>query len=379
MSEQASRRSVSREFSLFIDVLRIIAAFAVFFSHYASGRLSGGLFWQIMPYGHSAVIVFFVLSGFVIAFVSQEKERTAGDYAQSRFARIVSVSVPAILLTVILDMAGKAMAPQLYTPDWGFRDDWPALRFLLGGLFLSQNWMLDVTVFSNLPYWSLCYEVWYYAIFGAFFYLFGASRFWLAGLLSLIAGPKILLLMPIWLLGVAVYRYGKNVPQHFGWSLAAISFVAFVLLEGAGGQSLFSHASSPWLPPEFSPYDYILGIIVGLNLLGMSRVHHIPGLRRFERPIRWAAGLTFSLYLFHFPLLQFVAAAVPGNASGGIHRIAVLVIPLLVVAGLGSLTENKRHLLKAWIAKFPPFRNPGNALPRFPDLATELHSKDSVI
>ena len=64
MSEQASRRSVSREFSLFIDVLRIIAALAVFFSHYASGRLSGGLFWQIMPYGHSAVIVFFVLSGF---------------------------------------------------------------------------------------------------------------------------------------------------------------------------------------------------------------------------------------------------------------------------------------------------------------------------
>ena len=60
--------------SLYLDALRFGAAFIVFLSHF--GRVSGGLFWQMQPYGRTAVLVFFVLSGFVIAWVTETKERT---------------------------------------------------------------------------------------------------------------------------------------------------------------------------------------------------------------------------------------------------------------------------------------------------------------
>jgi peptidoglycan/LPS O-acetylase OafA/YrhL len=58
--------------SLYLDVLRFGAAFTVFVSHYAHVRHSGGLFWQMIPYGRVAVLAFFVLSGFVIAWVHRD-------------------------------------------------------------------------------------------------------------------------------------------------------------------------------------------------------------------------------------------------------------------------------------------------------------------
>jgi peptidoglycan/LPS O-acetylase OafA/YrhL len=63
--------------SLYLDALRFSAAFAVLLSH--TGRVSGGMFWQVQPYGRTAVMVFFVLSGFVIAWVTEARERTVEE------------------------------------------------------------------------------------------------------------------------------------------------------------------------------------------------------------------------------------------------------------------------------------------------------------
>jgi peptidoglycan/LPS O-acetylase OafA/YrhL len=72
--------------SLYLDALRFGAALTVFVSHYSTGRISGGLFWQF-DRGRTAVLVFFVLSGFVIAWVSERRERTLEEYCLSRVAR----------------------------------------------------------------------------------------------------------------------------------------------------------------------------------------------------------------------------------------------------------------------------------------------------
>ena len=81
--------------SLYLDALRFGAALTVFVSHYSTGRISGGLFWQLEYYGRAAVLMFFVLSGFVIAWVSETRERTLEEYGLSRFARLYSVIIPA--------------------------------------------------------------------------------------------------------------------------------------------------------------------------------------------------------------------------------------------------------------------------------------------
>src|SRR4051812_47468734 len=86
--------------SPYLDLMRFSAAAIVFGSHFGSWRLTGGLFWQLAPYGHSAVIVFFVLSGFVIAWTAERKDRSGQDYLLSRASRVLSVAWPAIALTV---------------------------------------------------------------------------------------------------------------------------------------------------------------------------------------------------------------------------------------------------------------------------------------
>src|SRR5260370_1375730 len=69
--------------SLDLDALRFGAAFTVFVSPWAGARYSGGLFWQLRGYGRASVIVFFVLSGSVIAWVTETRERSFEDYAFS--------------------------------------------------------------------------------------------------------------------------------------------------------------------------------------------------------------------------------------------------------------------------------------------------------
>lgn len=75
---------MTNSLSLYLDALRFGAALTVFVSHYAKGRYSGGLFWEMTDYGRIGVLVFFVLSGFVIAWVTETKKRTLEEYALSR-------------------------------------------------------------------------------------------------------------------------------------------------------------------------------------------------------------------------------------------------------------------------------------------------------
>ena len=61
--------------SLFLDLMRVAAALVVFISHCVQFWYpEGHVFWG--PLAHSSVIVFFVLSGYLIAYASFAKKRT---------------------------------------------------------------------------------------------------------------------------------------------------------------------------------------------------------------------------------------------------------------------------------------------------------------
>src|SRR6185295_17400011 len=99
---------------------------------------------------------------------------------------------------------------------------------LLSLLFLNQSWNLTVTPLSNGPYWSLCYEVWYYVIFGII--AFDANRPRRTLLLfaaCLIAGPRILLMSTVWFVGVACYFITKRIALNRG-----IGLILFVVSTG---------------------------------------------------------------------------------------------------------------------------------------------------
>jgi peptidoglycan/LPS O-acetylase OafA/YrhL len=332
--------------SLYLDALRFAASFTVFLSHYSAGRISGGLFWRFSDYGRTAVLVFFVLSGFVIASVTDTRERSLENYALSRVSRLYSVMIPAFLLTALLDYVGNAIDPALYGREWNPTTTHPALGYALSAVFLGESWTLAVLPGFNVPFWSLNYEAWYYALFAAATFLRGPLRAAALASATLLAGPKILLLFPVWLMGVAAWRWRAGLPQRFAVSIIAGSLAGFIALELMGGQHLFWHPETGWLPPEFSAYDYVLGAIVALFIVGLANARLPMPAARFERTIHALAGTTFGLYLLHFPLLNFFATVVPGPPDGAAHRVLVFALALSGGLGLARLIEPRKVALK---------------------------------
>jgi peptidoglycan/LPS O-acetylase OafA/YrhL len=154
--EAGSPNPIPPDLSAFIDLLRLSAAAVVFLAHLSSFDAGGRSLPVTGTLAHSAVVVFFVISGYVIASAAR-RDGSAAGYAVSRAARIYSVALPALALTFILDVATGNTSYQHAQP-------WKYLPLFLG--FATDWWFLTENAFSNVPYWSLSYEVWYYVIFG---------------------------------------------------------------------------------------------------------------------------------------------------------------------------------------------------------------------
>jgi peptidoglycan/LPS O-acetylase OafA/YrhL len=336
---------MTNSLSLYLDALRFGAAFTVFVSHWSAARYSGGFFWRMMPYGRTAVLVFFVLSGFVIAWVTETRERTLEEYAVSRLARLYSVMIPAFIVTAVLDHLAIAIDPGLYGPELRLSPGRNLLGYVLSAVFLGESWTLTMLPGDNVPFWSLDYEAWYYVLFGAALFLQGRGRAAAVVAAALMAGPKILLL-PLWLMGLSAWRWRATISARQGASLALAAIMAFVGLEAIGGQELFHHAETPWLPFSYSAYDYIVGALVAACITALANMAlPLPG-DRLERLIRWLAGTSFGLYLFHYPLLNFFGTVVPGPAAGAMHGALVFGLTLGTALALARLTEQRKGILK---------------------------------
>ena len=107
-----------------------------------------------------AVAVFFVLSGYVIAFSVERKREDFRAYTIARTSRIYSVVLPALLLTAALGAIGQRLYPDA---SWGEQS---VSAYVSSATFLNNIWLRNVSPGNDGPYWSVCYEVWYYAFFG---------------------------------------------------------------------------------------------------------------------------------------------------------------------------------------------------------------------
>src|SRR5262249_40869159 len=134
--------------SLYLDIVRFSAAALVFLEHIREHtRASLRAFWTAHPFVYShiysysqmAVIVFFVLSGYVIAHVLATRERTPLEYAASRFGRLYSVVVPALILTAVANFAMELRHPGAFA-SYG-DSSYMVLRYLGTALFVNRFWM----------------------------------------------------------------------------------------------------------------------------------------------------------------------------------------------------------------------------------------------
>ncbi|MEO7493618.1 MAG: acyltransferase [Massilia sp.] len=350
---------MNKEFSIYLDLVRFLASVMVVIYH-SNIRAIITEKLPMSDHGHAAVIVFFILSGYVISYIAAARESKPVDYWSSRLSRFYSLVIPAIILCPLLDMAGEALAPHFY--EGKTTHGLAALRVVSSLLYTNEIWNLSIMSFSNVPFWSLCYEMWYYVLFAIVTFTRGRARFWLTAATLLFLGPKILVLLPIWVLGVVLQRSAalNRLPEWLGWILFLVSWPLYALFQHAGmtevGSELLRQAiGEKWHhQAAFSKFfitDYLLALIIAANFIGFRAiaVRFATPLRALEKPIRWIAGFTFSLYILHQPLLQFYAAVFNGDPSTSLFYAEVIGATVLTVFVIGSVTEQKRHIMRDWI------------------------------
>jgi len=370
--------------SIYLDVLRYFAALMVYFFH--AGHFANYTLPFFGTYGGLGVVVFFVLSGFVIAYSAAGKRRDIVDYFIARFARLWSVVLPAIVLTIALDTLGQWLSLPAYAPMQPYSIfKWIASSGI-SVLFLNQIWHLDIWVGTNGPFWSLSYEFWYYAIFAALIYFRGWQRIVLAGVAVCIAGPAIMIAFPVWFLGVGLYRvlckWGAT-GSKFGAIAFVVSLALLVAYTALGGSHLFSLLPfdyalvniKPW-GINFWPQSYLVGLLIALNIYGFAHIQHVfrnPS-DRFVNVVRTTAETSFGLYLFHYPLMYFCKTLliIAGITEGPTYVVAMYVVPLLAATWLSLRCEPLKFVLSTAFKNLRSKRGQltaqGEAAHRLPDV-----------
>lgn len=352
---------MNRNMSVYLDLLRLLAAFGVFFGH---GRhiLAPGI--PVLIGGHAAqsVSVFFVLSGLVIAFVVDAKEKNWRAYARARVIRMYSVSLVALLITLWTDRLGQTWDGSVYLNSASFRPLGSTSDIVSYLTFTHQIWWQDRWVGSNEAFWSLGYEVPYYLIFGLATFLPKGFRVIAVFIACLVVGPKVIAYFSLWLLGVWYYRRymreGCAPPgsARLGLALLIVSVALYLVIRFAVPVPIYNmyqwkgwgYAVISWL------HFHAVGMCVIINLVGFelfSRARDIwPP--KLVSAIRWAAGGSFTLYLVHQPLM-FLAAAICPSAKSGLTKGSVAMVVVLVCAyALAELGERRKRLISVWVDRY---------------------------
>jgi peptidoglycan/LPS O-acetylase OafA/YrhL len=346
--------ALDARFSLYLDLARACAALAVVVAHFGYFKIfDDAQIARIPDFGREAVIAFFVLSGFVIAYSAEHKNLTAKSYVVARAARLYSVVLPVLVLSFILATGVRDVLHAPAAHSYELRRPWLYVPFHLA--FLGDVWSFVERPPWLVPYWSLDYEAWYYVLFGVFHFTNGRRRWLAAGAVLAFVGPRLWLLLPVWLSGVALYRLQGRLA--FGPVLARAGWVLSIVLIGLWGwfdpeTYLRGVANGLWPFPGIRMgsadrvlADYAVMLLVLLNF-ACARQARFDALLLLARPIRFLAGHTFTLYLSHGIVIGLWQTLLPIE-RGAAHEIVAIGTAIAVVAlALNPVTEALQRALR---------------------------------
>jgi len=296
----------------FLNLVRWAAALVVVLGHADMylGQFGGNperwtSFGYLGAHSHAAVMVFFVLSGYVVAYATWKKTESGGygfrAYFLDRWSRIYSVLLVAIAFTLVIDFVGRSLSPIYHDPSFMPQSGF-ALR-LFANIFALQGIQGHrIQLGSNPALWSIGYEFIFYLMYGLLFFkrqLF--RRRWVAPLIFTIVlvviGWKMAVYFGVWLMGVLAYRVTR------ASSLACFKispWLLLLILIAANHQINFTNGLG--LPEIFSDVLFA-GVIAALLVVDCPPPPH------WRTPVNaYLAEFSYSLYAFHMPLIFFLCS-----------------------------------------------------------------------
>lgn len=305
-----------------LDWLRFTASLLVLLSHARGGlwvdwghlaaeskTISNAVLFALTRAGAESVLVFFVLSGFLVGGKLIERlEKNAFNiriYVIDRITRIWIPLIPALLWSAIIAYyVGK-----------------PVTWIDFFGNILALQGTLVKSFAENHPLWSLSYEIWFY-------FLAACSGIWIIsiGQMRIFAGFGLALSMIIftklevvflfsWILGASTYWFIKNI-QSVKIFLIGLSFIIFGYIITQLRSASVSVDKEFWL-------TYIPSAEIGTIVLSFGVSLSIPFITSLVPKSIFAkklntigsklAAFSYTLYLTHYPTLYFWEYVMPGR------------------------------------------------------------------
>jgi peptidoglycan/LPS O-acetylase OafA/YrhL len=339
----------------------------VVFYHFWPNRLSGG---------YIGVDVFFVISGFLITGQLTRELRSRARIALPDFwARRVRRLVPASLLVLFVSLLLVTFVmPLAYLPE--------SLRDVGASSLYVQNWSLAVNSVDYLAsssrtiaehYWSLSleeqfYVVWPLVLLGTFSLAvrWGVRRRWVAlavtiiilGALSFVASvwytavnpaqAYFVLFTRIWefAAGALLVLWGRRAPRVWQSNVLGYAGIAVVL-----ASAVLLDRSSAF--PGWLAIFPVAGTIAILAMGSSRRWWNASGLLSL-RPVRFVGDISYSLYLWHWPLIV-IAPFVAGWGLSIVNRIALFVLCFVLAWLTKRFVEDPMRRLPYLTSRKPRF------------------------
>ncbi|MGW5521304.1 acyltransferase family protein [Gordonia sp. NPDC003950] len=396
--------------ALALDGLRGVAVLSVAVYHF---------YGPAMPGGYLGVDIFFVLSGFLItSLLVRERGATHATslsrFWQRRARRILPAAITVLVIcTAVAGLMSGDVAVALVNQFLGsafFVNNWVQIA-------QSHSYFADTTPQIFMHYWSLAIEEQFYLVwplvFIAMLWLLRRARLRTrlrmmavvaAGLASASVAAMVLLYDPSTdpsrvyfgsdthsfglLIGVVLAllvttpdaeardswprRVGARAATVIGWTLAPLAFVGLVVL-------LFTL-------PDTAPITYRGGLVVA-SILTACVVHNairetgpVAALLRV-RVLRWLGERSFSLYLWHWPVVVFLRQWLDGGNARAHEAWPDWAIGILA----GVVTLVLSEMSYRWIET--PFRRRGfrgvlaglGSSERVPSLAAAMAASMAVV
>jgi peptidoglycan/LPS O-acetylase OafA/YrhL len=334
--------TLTPQLSFILNVLRFFAAFVVVVCHSNLLGFGESGAW-LGKYGHTMVILFFVMSGFIISRTTMDAHLDLKKYAIYRVSRVYTVALPAIALSAVL----SGFWSEWLAPDDSFQypDFWTVIRSVL---FLEHSWRVGNGMSLNPPFWSLCYEVWYYVLFAAVFFLAGWTRLIWASAILLIMGPALWALIPAWLIGVYLCRCPVRISNaRTNAALALGCILVVIAIVELGFDTAIQKAMADRIPQiwhlGFSTKfltDNVIAALFALSFWFCAGMRFSMPPACISRAATILAGFSFTLYLFHDPLLRLIKLASDQYVYSLPEHWLVVFAVVLTCWLISLLTEN---------------------------------------